>query len=377
MKILILVNNLSYFVSHRMSLAQVLVANKYEVVVAYGEPGNIDPKYVEKKGFKVCFVSMTRGGTNFFEEVKTIHSIWQLFKKERPKIVHLITIKPYLYGGIIARLTNVPVVVSAIAGLGTLFIQQDLKTRFLRSMLYPLYRLAFGHSNQRLIVQNKSDKKTLISWGVTNSKKFFLIKGSGVNLDNFNQLEEAVSLPTICFAGRLIKEKGIYEFVSAARYLIKKGIKARFWIAGDMDLKNPSGLTKKQIKQISGNKNIRLLGYQKNIPNLFSKSHIICLPSYREGLPKVLIEAAAACRAVVTTNIPGCRDAVVPNKTGLLVPVKNPQKLAEAIEWLIENPQKRIAMGKAGRKLAEQEFTIEKTIQSHLKLYEELVFKIQ
>ena len=377
MKILILVNNLSYFVSHRMSLAQVLVANKYEVVVAYGESGNIDPKYVKKKGFKVCFVSMTRGGTNFFEEVKTIYSIWQLFKKERPKIVHLITIKPYLYGGIIARLTNVPVVVSAIAGLGTLFIQRDLKTRFLRSILYPLYRLAFGHSNQRLIVQNKSDKKALISWGVTNSKKFFLIKGSGVNLDNFTKLEEAVSIPTICFAGRLIKEKGVYEFVSAACYLIKKGIKARFWIAGDMDLKNPSGLTKKEIKQISGNKNIRLLGYQKNIPNLFSKSHIICLPSYREGLPKVLIEAAAACRAVVTTNIPGCRDAVVPNKTGLLVPVKNPQKLAEAIEWLIENPQKRIAMGKAGRKLAEQEFRIEKIIQSHLKLYEELVFKIQ
>lgn len=376
MKILILVNNLSYFVSHRMLLAESLIANGNEVLIGYGELGNTKLNFVKKKGFRVFFIPMNRGGTNFIEEIKTIYSIWKLFKRERPKIVHLITIKPYLYGGLIARLTNVPAVVSAIAGLGSLFIQEDLNTRILRAVLYPIYRLALGHPNQRIIVQNKSDKKLLISWGVANSKNFFLIKGSGVNLNKFNNLKQKKTVPTISFIGRFIREKGIYEFTSAANYLLKKGIKARFWLIGDKDLKNPSGLTKKEIKNLSNNRNIKILGHKKNISNYLSKSHIICLPSYREGLPKVLAEAAAASRAVVTTDIPGCRDSIIPNKTGLIVPVKNSQKLADALEWLIKNPKKCIAMGKAGRKLAKKEFRIEKIIQKHLKLYKDLSSKI-
>jgi len=372
MKILILVNSLSYFVSHRMPIAQISMSKGYEVVIGYGELGDIDPSFVEKKGFKISFVPMNRGGTNLFEEIKTIYSIWHLFREVRPNIVHLITIKPYLYGGIIARLTNVPAVVSAIAGLGSLFIQQDLNTRFLRALLYPVYWLAFAHPNQRVIVQNKSDIETLNSWGVIKSKKFCLINGSGVNLDKFTQLNEPASIPTISFVGRLIKEKGVNEFIAAAHYLLKKGIKARFWLVGDMDLKNPSGLKKNEIKKIDDG-NIKLLGYQKDIANLYAKSHIVCLPSYREGLPKALAEAAAASRAIVTSDVPGCRDSIIPNISGLLTPVKNVKKLADNLQWLIENPSKRIAMGKAGRKLAERKFDIKIIINDHLKIYQELI----
>ena len=148
-------------------------------------------------------------------------------------------------------------------------------------------------------------------------------------------------------------------------------------MAGDLDLNNPSGLSHNDINNIKNEGYVEILGYQKDIPKLYAESHIICLPSYREGMPKSLIEAAAASRAVVTTDVSGCRDAVIPNLTGLLVPVKNSQKLADALEWLIKNPQERIAMGKAGRKLAEKEFPLEKIVKSHLEVYDELISKIK
>ena len=199
-----------------------------------------------------------------------------------------------------------------------------------------------------------------------------MIKGSGVNLDNFTKLKEKGVAPIICFAGRLIKEKGVYEFISAARLLRQKNINARFLLAGSLDNKNPSSLSQKDLDRIKNEGYVEVLGYQKDIPALYEKSHIVCLPSYREGFPKALIEAAAAGRAVVTTDVPGCRDAVVPNKTGLIVPVKNTEKLAWAIQWLIEHSKERVAMGKAGRELAVKEFSIEKIIKEHLKIYREL-----
>ena len=144
-------------------------------------------------------------------------------------------------------------------------------------------------------------------------------------------------------------------------------------LAGDLDINNPTGLNLDDLKKIKDGGHVKILGYQKDISILYTKSHIICLPSYREGLPKSLIEAAAASRAVVTTDVPGCRDAIIPNKTGLLVPAKDSQKLADALQWLIENPKERIAMGKEGRKFAEKEFPIEKIIQNHLDIYEDLL----
>ena len=173
-----------------------------------------------------------------------------------------------------------------------------------------------------------------------------------------------------------MRDKGIYEFVSAARLLQKRGVKARFCLAGELDTNNPTSINVENLNVLKNDKTIEILGYQKNIPSLYSKSHIICLPSYREGLPKSLLEAAAASRAIVTTNVPGCREAIIPGKTGLLVPVKDEKKLADALQWLIEHPIERIAMGKAGRKFAEKEFPIEKIVEKHLNIYDELLNKI-
>ena len=372
-KILILVNYLSFFLSHRLPIAEALLAKGFKVFIGYGELRGADPKLLEQRGYKVDLVPMQPAGFNLFSELKTLYCIWALFKKVKPDIVHLITIKPYLYGGIISRLIGVRCLVSAVSGLGTLFIKKDFKSKLLRFLIYPLYKLAFNHPNQKVILQNKDDLKVLINWGVLNLSKIKLLKGSGVQLEKFNDFDEPSGITTICFAARLLRDKGVFEYISAGRILKERGIKARFLLAGDLDKNNPSGLSVDDLNKLKDKSYIEFLGYHKDIPKLYAKSHIICLPSYREGFPKSLIEAAAAKRAVVTTDVPGCRDAIIPNKTGLLVPAKNSQKLADALQWLIENPQKRITMGAAGRVLAEEEFPIEKIVIDHLSIYQDLL----
>ncbi len=356
-----------------MPIAEASLAKGFDVVIGYGELGGIDPALFKQKGFKTFFIPMQRGRINIFEDLKTFFYIWKFFKRERPDIVHLVTIKPYLYGGIISHLTRVPCLVSAVSGLGTLFVHKDFKSKLLRLILYPFYRLAFNHVNQKVIVQNKQDAEILVQWGVLKPQKVKLIKGSGVNLKNFKNFDEPNGTLVVTFAARLLRDKGVYEFAEAARLLKQKGVRARFWVAGDLDVKNPTGLNINDLNKLKTAGYVEILGYQKDISALYARSHIVCLPSYLEGLPKTLIEAAAAGRAIVTTDVAGCRDAVIANKTGLLVPAKNSQKLANALQWLLEHPQERIAMGKAARKFAEKEFSIEKVVQNHLNIYRKLL----
>ena len=372
-KVLILVNYLSFFISHRLPIAEALLAKGFEVFIGYGELRGADPKILEQRGFKVYFIPMQPGSFNLLNDFKTFYYIWSFFKRVKPDIVHLVTIKPYLYGGIISRLCGVQGLITAVSGLGTLFVNKDLKSKLIRLLLYPIYKLAFNHLNQKIIVQNKDDLKVLVNWGVLNLSKVKLLKGSGVKLENFINLDEPSGTPVVCFAARLLRDKGVYEYVSAVRLLKERGIKAEFLLAGDLDINNPTGLKLKDLNKIRDEGYVKIIGYQKDIATLYAKSHIICLPSYREGFPKSLIEAAAAGRAVVTTDVPGCRDAIIPNKTGLLVPIKDSQKLADALQWLIENSKERIAMGKAGRNFAEKEFQIEKIILNHLDIYQDIL----
>ena len=371
-KLVILINDLSFFCSHRLPIAEAAMDKSIDVVIGYGELGGADPQALEQKGLKVSFVPMKRGSINVLKDLQSLFYIWRFFKKEKPDIAHLVTIKPYLYGGLIARLTGIPALVTAISGLGALFIHKDLKSKILKFLLYPLYRLAFNHSNQIVIVQNQEDAKVLRGWGVLNSNKVKLLKGSGVQLEKFINLEDTPGIPVVCFASRLLLDKGVYDFVSAARLLKKRKVQARFFFACDLDTQNPKGINMEDLKKIREEGCVEILGYQKDIPSLYSRSHIICLPSYREGLPKTLLEAAAASRAVVTTDVPGCRDAIIPNITGLLVPVRDSEALANAIQDLIKHPEKRKIMGKAGRELAKKEFAIENIVDAHLKIYKDL-----
>jgi glycosyltransferase involved in cell wall biosynthesis len=243
-KILFFVNQLSFFISHRLSIAESLLANGFNVIIVYGQLGqsDTDPKVLEQKGFETKYIPLDRGKISFIKDLKTCFYIWKFFKIAKPDIVHLITIKPYIYGGIISRLLGVKGLVTAVSGLGILFINKDLKGRLIRFLLTPFFKMAFNHFNQKVILQNKGDIKLLLDWGVLNLSKVKLIKGSGVKLENFTNLGEHGRIPTVCFAARLLKDKGVYEFISAAKLLKKRGVKAKFFLAGDLDVENPSGL---------------------------------------------------------------------------------------------------------------------------------------
>ena len=374
-KILFLGNDLRFFISHRLNIALSAKANGYKVKIIYGEVAKKKEKIlIQKKDIEFLEIPLLRSSLNPFKELWVFFAILYNFYLFKPDIVHLITIKAYLYGGIAARIARVPCVVSSIAGLGSFFHTKNLKNLIFKFLVYPIFYLAFRHSNQYIIVQNLEDKKILGNWGVLNLKKVYLIKGSGVQLKKFVHLNEKKTIVKICFASRLLKDKGVYDFVNAANLIKKRGFNARFLLAGSIDLDNPTSLTQKELINIRNQGVVEVLGFKKNIARLYSESHIICLPSFfGEGIPKALIEAGAASRAIITTNHPGCRDAIIPNKTGILVPIKNPKKLADAIQWLIENPKKRKKMGKEGRKLAEKKFPIEKVSQQHLKIYQTLL----
>lgn len=373
-RITFVVNNPTYFISHRMPIGLALMAQGNEVHVI--APGKC-PAELADAGFVYHSVEMSRKGMNPFAELSTIFALRRLFKQIQPDLVHLVTIKPYLYGGIAARLAGVPAVVSAVAGLGILFSGQGVKNKVLRSVLYPLYRFAFGHKNQAAIFQNPNDRDLLVVWGVLDFNKARLIRGAGADLSVYPYFPEPEGVPIISFAARLLKDKGVVEFVETSRMLKQRSIDVRFWLIGDTDPGNSNTVTQGQLDEWQQAGLVECLGYRTDIANLFSQSNIVTLPSYYgEGLPKVLIEAAACGRAVITTDHPGCRDAIEADLTGLLVPVRDAEALANAIQDLIENPDKRKALGKAGRELAEKEFAIEKVVDAHLKIYNELLAKV-
>lgn len=372
-KILFLVNDLGFFISHRLPIALEAKKNGFEVVVAYGVIGRAKLSTFYSHGIDTFNIPLKCSSLNPFYELLSLFYIWKLFRNIKPHIVHLITMKPYLYGGIIARVCNIPAVVSAVTGLGSIFIQDNFKNYMLRFLLFPFFHFALGHKNQVIILQNQNDGNLLVKLGMLKQNKICLLRGSGVDLSKFTNLNNLSAIPIVSFAGRLLRDKGIFEFVNAAYMLFARGITAKFWVIGDIDSHNPTSISKQELYNLKQDNIVEFLGYRKNIMELYTASHIICLPSYREGLPKSLIEAAAAGRAVVTTDVPGCRDAIIPNKTGILVPVKDVEKLADAIQWLIEHPKKCKEMGNAGRELAEQNFNIENIIDKHMQIYQKLL----
>lgn len=263
--------------------------------------------------------------------------------------------------------------VAAISGLGTVFVDRDQKRAWIRRGVEWLYKLALGHPNAKVIFQNPDDLAALTDMGAVSKDKSALIRGSGVSLASCPMRPEPEGVPVVTMAARLLRDKGVEQFVEAARLLRARGVIAQFWLAGSPDPGNVTSVSRMTVDEWLAEGVVTPLGHVGDVAGLFAKSNVVVLPSYREGLPKVLIEAAACGRAVVTTDVPGCRDAITPDVTGLLVPVRDAQKLADAIEVLIENPVRRVAMGKQGRALAEREFTIEHVVNEHLAIYQDLL----
>jgi len=373
-RILFIVHTPEFFISHRLPVAIGAREVGYEVLIATG-PG-VSKDIFLKYGFQHFEIPMSRRGKVIFEELYTIFLIYKLFKKLKPDLIHLVAIKPVLYGGIVARLLDIPTVF-AISGLGTVF--SDLKKgKLTRFIVAALYKFAFTRQRIEVIFQNLEDQKKLISITNIDKARCHLIKGAGVDLQTFPHTIEPVSdCVNITMASRLILEKGIKEFIAAAKIIHQKNISVKFTLVGAIDDGNPNHIKLDTLLSWCQNARVEYLGHVNDVVSLFCRSHIIVLPSYYgEGLPKVLIEAAAIGRPIVTTDHPGCRDAIIENKTGLLVPAHDAKALADALLVLCENKRMRHQMGSDARKYAIREFDINTVIQKHIKIYNLMINKI-
>ncbi|MGX9689127.1 glycosyltransferase family 4 protein [Achromobacter anxifer] len=370
-RLLFVVNNPAFFMSHRVPVALAAQRAGYEVHVATMDgPAVAD---IQALGMTHHAIPMTRSGKHPLQELGTLLALIRLFRRLRPDIVHLVTIKPVLYGGIAARLTRVPGMVAAISGLGFVFLSNSLKMKLVRAVVARLYRLALGHPNSRVIFQNGSDRDLLKSLGAVRDAQVVMIRGAGVDLNEYRAQPEPPAPPVVVtMVARLLRDKGVQEFVQAARLLRERGLPVTMQLVGGVDAGNPASATQAEVDAWQREGCVLALGERSDVAALYAASHIAVLPSYREGLPKSLIEAAACARAVVTTDVPGCRDAIEPGETGLLVPVRDAQALADTIARLAEDAALRQRMGAAGRTLAEREFNIERVARVQVELYDAL-----
>ncbi|MGW9064771.1 glycosyltransferase family 4 protein [Achromobacter animicus] len=369
--LLFVVNNPAFFMSHRVPVALAAQKAGYDVHVATMDgPAVAD---IQALGMTHHAIPMTRSGKHPLQELGTLLALVRLFRRLRPDVVHLVTIKPVLYGGIAARIARVPGMVAAISGLGFVFLSNSLKMRLVRAVVARLYRVALGHPNSRVIFQNANDRDLLKSLGAVREDQVVIIRGAGVDLDAYRPTPEPPAPPVVVtMVARLLRDKGVQEFVQAAKLLRERGVPVTMQLVGGLDAGNPTSATQADVDAWQQEGCVQALGERSDVAALYAAAHIAVLPSYREGLPKSLIEAAACGRAVVTTDVPGCRDAIEPNVTGLLVPVRDAAALADAIARLAQDAALRQAMGTAGRALAEREFDINQVARIHVALYDAL-----
>ncbi len=370
-KLLFFVTEDWYFCSHRLPLAIAAKEAGYDVSVvthvsSHGEQ-------ITAAGLTLIPVDLSRRGMNPLAEMRLIGRLISIYRLQHPDIVHHVALKPVLYGTIAAFFAKVHVVINALAGLGFLFTSPKFKARFLRPAVKQIFRLLLNRQNSRVILQNPDDVATLVAGGVLSQERITLIRGSGVDPRQFIVQPEPDGDPIVILASRLLWDKGVGEFVAAARQLRSQGIKAKFVLVGDGDPENPAAISDQQLQQWHNDGDIEWWGRRGNMPEILSGSHIVCLPSYREGLPKVLIEAASCGRPIVTTDAPGCREIVQDGINGFLVPVRDATAVAEALKKLIESPELRRCMGTKGRELVENEFTLEKVNTATLQLYTEML----
>lgn len=370
-RLLIAVNSAASLLSHRLPLALAAREQGYEVHIATS-PG-LGVEQIVSRGLIHHAIPLSRSGMNLISELKTLFALFFLFLRVKPDVVHLVTIKPVLYGGIAARAAGVPGVVAAISGLGFVFMNTGAKVALVRMLAVRVYRVAFGKRNLKVIFQNPDDCKTIMKVTHLKRSKVVMIRGSGVDLSEFSATPFPPGIPVVTMAARLLRDKGVIEFVEAARLLKLRGLQVRFWLVGDPDPGNPTSVDEAELVQWRSAGIVELLGRRDDIASVFAQSHVVVLPSYREGLPKVLLEAAACGRAIVTSDVPGCRDAIEPGITGTLVSPRDAGALADAIGNLLLDVKLREQMGRAGRQLAEREFSIEKVVEAHMATYRSLL----
>lgn len=319
----------------------------------------------ERHGITHIPYEISRSSLNPLKELQAIRNIYKAIKPLNLDILHTFTAKPNIYGTIAGRLANIPRIINLVEGLGSFYLENDLKSRIVRTVIEFLYTQVFKLSDTVMFV-NHDDPAYLIAKKIVSPAKVFILKGVGIDTNVWKPLPKEDEWIRITMIGRALKHKGVQEFIDAAAILGKKYPEVSFQFVGSPDEGNRFSVTENFMR---AQPSIHYLGQQNNIRHILSQSTVFVLPSYREGLPRTSMEAASMGLPIVTTDVVGCRETVDEGITGFLVPPKNSQALADAIEKLILHPPLRKKMGEAGREKAIREFDIGMIVDKHLEVY--------
>ena len=367
-RVLYVVSEDWYFLSHRLPMARAARDAGFEVHVATRvvDGGGA----ISAEGFVLHPIPFVRGTLSPLSALRTILALRHIHRAIAPRITHHVALQSALLGSL-AALGCSTASVNAMTGFGYTFTSNKAKARLIRPLLGALLRCLLSRPATVALVQNPDDRATLISLGIPQDR-IALIPGSGVDTERLTFLPEPEGPATVAFAGRLLDDKGIRTLIAAHRLLRQRGATVKLLVAGTPDLANPVSLTQKEMDGMAREPGIVWLGHVEDISSLWARAHIAVLPSRREGLPKALLEAAACGRPMIATDVPGCREVVIQDKTGLLVPVDDPPALAAAIAALAEDAEARARYGKAARKLAVERFAADAIGRQIVALYRKL-----
>ena len=356
-----------YFCSHRLPIAIAAKQAGFDVCVLTREIAHGD--VIRSAGLTLFNIDLTRGGSNPFQELAVLARVTCAYRNIKPDIVHHVAMKPVIYGSIAARINKVGGVVNALGGLGYMFSSRDFFAKLLRPIAEFWLRVGLRREGSVTLLQNPDDSALLCAHGIVRREDVRLIPGSGVDTQQFHPTPPPGGAITIVLAARMLRDKGIVEYVEASRQLGGNSPQLRFVLVGDPDPSNPASLSAQQLNGWVTEGLIEWWGWRRDIAAVYRAAHIACLPSYREGLPKSLQEAAACGLPIVTTDVPGCREVVRDGENGILVPHRNVDALAKALLRLITDPALRARMGEAGRRIAENEFSVQRVIALTLAAY--------
>jgi glycosyltransferase involved in cell wall biosynthesis len=369
-RIVFVINADFYFLLHFLELARASRDAGAEVIVAAPDSGRAEA--IRREGFGFVCLPMRRSGTNPFYEAWTLACLVRLYRRFSPELVHHVGLKSVLYGSLAARLVSKMAVVNGLPGLGYLFTDQD-RAPFLRMIVENLLRVGLSRKHSVTVFQNSDDLAFFEDVGLLKEGQAALIRGAGVDCARFLPVPEPDGAPVALLPARMLWDKGVGEFVAAARLVRSGAPHVRFALVGGLDPGNPAGVPEKQLAEWTREGVVEWWGHQEDMPRVFAKANLIVLPTYREGMPTVLAEGAAMGRALIAADVPGCREIVRPGVNGLLVPPRNAGALADAVRELLASPQTRARFAQAGRQIAVAEFAREHLVGQTLQLYRRLL----
>lgn len=371
-RLLFLVTEDWYFRSHRLPVARAARDAGFEVMVATRVAD--DGPLIEAEGFRVIPLAWRRGSRDPRAEWRAVREIAAIYKAVRPDLVHHVSMKPILHGSLAAWMAGVPRVINAPTGLGYIFVARGLKAALFRRAFAALLGLLVNRPGSRVIMQNADDLETLQAEGVVGNAPVALIPGSGVDLTAFRPARRTVSWeggprPVAVMVSRMLTDKGVRELAEAARLLQARGVGLDIRLVGPCDPENPANIPEATLRGWERDGLLRWIGPTRDVAGVLADADIGVLPSYREGLPKALLEAAACGLPLVATDVPGCRDVCRHEETGLLCPVHDPAALADALARLAGDPGLRARLGAGARHLVERRFSDEAVADQTLSLY--------